>query len=550
MSLQPQVAYLVPEETARVAHAAFPNGQNIYMQMRDRLGSVFDDQQFASLFSSTGQPARSPPRLALATILQFAEGLSDTQAADAVRTRIDWKYALSLELTDPGFDSSVLCEFRSRLIAGGAEHLLFETMLDLFRELHLLKRRGRQRTDSTHVLAAVQSLCRLEFIGETLRAALNSVAVIAPAWLQALAPVSWYDRYSERCDNYRLPDSDTARQALAMTMADDGFLLLRAVYDPVAPPVLATVPAVEVLRQVWIQQLYGPQHIAWRTHQDSPPTSQVICSPYDTEARYGTKRDMHWVGYKAHITETCDDDTPHLITNVTTTSGTTLDMVTAAPIQQHLADHDRLPAVHFMDAGYVDAQLIVTSQAEHEVTVWGPVMLDTSWQARAGQGFAASDFDINWAEHQARCPQGETSTGWKTTVDREGNALVKIGFPATTCASCPVRNLCTRAKTAGRELTVRTEAVHTALQTARRAQTTPEFWKLYNVRAGIEGTLSQAVRRCDLRQARYIGLAKTHLQNILIAAALNLIRVMAWFAGTPFARTRRSRFATLRPITL
>jgi transposase len=225
-------------------------------------------------------------------------------------------------------------------------------------------------------------------------------------------------------------------------------------------------------------------------------------------------------------------------------------MVTAEPILQHLADHDRLPDVHFMDAGYVDAQLIVASREQHQVTVCGPVMLDTSWQARAGQGFAASDFHINWAEHQATCPQGATSTGWKTTVDREGNALVKIAFPTTTCAACPVRHACTRAASAGRELTVRTEALHTTLQAARRDQTTPAFWKLYNVRAGIEGTLSQAVRRCDLRQARYIGLAKTHLQHLMISAALNLIRVIAWFAETPFARTRRSRFAALGPSPL
>src|SRR4051812_7242869 len=101
MSLQPQVVYLIPEETARVAHAAFPKGKNLFMRMRDHLGSIFDDLQFAPLFSFTGQPALSPFRLALVTIMQFAEGLSDQQAADAVRLRIDWKYALGLDLTDP-----------------------------------------------------------------------------------------------------------------------------------------------------------------------------------------------------------------------------------------------------------------------------------------------------------------------------------------------------------------------------------------------------------------------------------------------------------------
>jgi transposase len=548
MSLRPQVAYLVPEETARVAHAAFPTGKNIYLQMRDQLGSIFDDQQFAALFSATGQPALSPHRLALATILQFAEGLSDQQAADAVRTRIDWKYALSLELTDPGFDSSVLCEFRSRLIAGGAEQLLFETMLSLFRDLGLLKRRGRQRTDSTHVLAAVQSLCRLERIGETMRAALNSVAVVAPTWLQQLAPPAWYERYSERCENYRLPSAAPARQALAMTIAADGFTLLRAVYQPDAPACLPSIPAVAVLRQVWLQQFYGPQQVAWRSPADAPPTSQQICSPYDTDARYGSKRELHWIGYKAHLTETCDADAPHVITDVTTTVGTTPDMVMTAPIQAALAAHERLPSVHLMDGGYVDVETLVTSQAQYEVEVVGPVMADTSWQAQAETGFAVGDFTIDWAAEQAICPQGRVSSGWKTHRDRNGNPVVKIAFPAVVCGDCPVREACTRARRDGRELTVRPEALHRTLQTARAAQTTAAFWEVYRVRAGIEGTLSQAVRRCDLRHARYRGLAKTHLQHLLIAAALNVIRVVAWLAETPLARTRRSRFAALAPV--
>jgi len=517
------------------------------MRMRDPLGTIFDDQDFAPLFSTTGQPAVSPYRLALTTIMQFAEGLSDQQAADAVRTRIDWKYALSLELTDAGFDSSVLSEFRTRLLAGGAEQMLFETLLTLLREQGLLKRRGRQRTDSTHVLAAVQALNRLELVGETMRAALNSLAVVAPAWLRSIAPPEWFDRYGARCEEYRLPDAASQRQSLGQTIGADGFLLLQAVYAPDAPACLASVPAVEVLRQVWLQQYYGPQRIVWRTQVDSPPTAHIICSPYDLDARYGTKRDTTWIGYKVHVTETCDLDAPQLITNVMTTSATTLDVTTTPAIQQRLADHDRLPSIHLMDGGYIDAEHLVTSQTKHQVTLCGPVMPDTSWQARAGRGYAASAFRVDWAAQRATCPQGTASTGWKTSKDRNGNAVVKIAFPARTCASCPTRRECTRAKTAGRELTVRTEATHMALEAARKQQAMAAFWQTYAARAGIEGTLSQGIRRCDLRQARYIGTAKTRLQHLLIATALNLIRAVHWLLETPRATTRISRFAALAP---
>jgi transposase len=254
MSLQAPLFYLIPEETVRVAQAAFPKG-NPYMRMRDTFGPIYTNPEFAALFSSTGQPAEAPAHLALITIMQFAEGLSDGQAADAVRGRIDWKYALALDLTDPGFDSSVLCEFRKRLIAGNAELLLFETMLTLFRQQGLIKAKGRARTDSTHVLAAIHVLNRLECVGETLRQALNRLAAAAPEWLQSWVPAAWFDRYSRPFAEYRLPADKPKRYALAEQIGADGMELLLAVYAPIAPAALREVPAVQLLRQVWVQQV-------------------------------------------------------------------------------------------------------------------------------------------------------------------------------------------------------------------------------------------------------------------------------------------------------
>jgi transposase len=154
--LRPQAIEPVPAETRRVAHAAFPKGHR-YLRLADELGALFTDTLFTNLFPTHGQPALAPWRLALVTILQFALGLSDRQAADAVRSRIDWKYVLRLELTDPGFDASVLCECRTRLLEGDADALLFETLLTWCQERGLVKAGGRQRSDSTHVLAAVRA---------------------------------------------------------------------------------------------------------------------------------------------------------------------------------------------------------------------------------------------------------------------------------------------------------------------------------------------------------------------------------------------------------
>ena len=161
-----------PAETARVARAIFPDG-NLVMRIYDELGLLFQDRDFADLFPIQGQPAEAPLRLALVTLLQFMEGLTDRQAADAVRTRIDWKYLLCLELTDPGFDHSVLSEYRTRLLAHGAERRLFDTILTYASEHDYVKAGGRQHSDSTHVLGAMHVLSRMEVAGETLRHTLN-----------------------------------------------------------------------------------------------------------------------------------------------------------------------------------------------------------------------------------------------------------------------------------------------------------------------------------------------------------------------------------------
>src|SRR3954449_2508363 len=225
MSLQPRPTPPVPDETARVAHAAFPKG-NPYLRLRDELGTLFGDTDFADLYPRRGQPALSPWRLALVTVLQFREDLSDRRAADAVRARIDWKYLLGLELTDPRFDASVLSEFRSRLLAGDAEERLLERLLARCQALGLLKARGRQRTDATHVLTSVRVLNRLELLAESLRAALNELAAEAPEWLGEVAPASWYERYPRRIEDSRLPQKAEEREAYARTVGEDGFHLL------------------------------------------------------------------------------------------------------------------------------------------------------------------------------------------------------------------------------------------------------------------------------------------------------------------------------------
>jgi transposase len=544
MSLQPGLIAPVPENTAQVARAAFPDGHP-YLQLRDQLGTLFTDADFADLYPRRGQPALAPWRLALVTVLQFREDLSDRRAADAVRARIDWKYLLGLELTDPGFDDSVLCEFRSRLLAGGGEGLLLDQLLDRCKALGLLKAGGRQRTDSTHVLARVRATVRLECALEALRHALNSLAVAAPDWLRDHSPADWVDRYGRRCDESRLPSAEAERRAFACQVGQDGHALLAAAYGPGSPSWLAEVPAVETLRRVWLQQFaIDAGRVNWRTEAEGiPPASQFISSPYDVEARYGKKRSTSWVGYKVHLTETCEDDAPHLIVHVATTPAPVADGEVTPAVHEALRRSDLLSGKHIADTAYVDAELLVDSRQQYGVDLIGPTRPDYRWQSRAGEGFAASDFTIDWDQQQATCPEGRTSLSWSPAVDRGHNDVIKIKFSAKDCGACPARSRCTEAKR--RSITVRPREQYEALHAARSREASEEYRSDYKRRAGIEGTISQGVRTCGLRRSRYIGEAKAHLQHIATAAAINVSRIADWLAEKPREVTRTSAFARL-----
>ena len=547
MSLPPEAAGPVPEETARVAHAAFPRG-NAWIALRNAVGPIYEDRNCATLFARRGRPAEAPWRLALVTVMQFAEGLSDRQAAEAVRARIDWKYALGLELTDPGFDFSVLSEFRGRLIEGTAEQTLLEQLLTACREHGWLKARGRQRTDSTHVLGALRVLNRLERVAETLRAALNVLATAAPTWLRSIAPPEWHERYDRRIEDYRLPRGREARLAYAATVGGDGQRLLAALTAPTAPEALAQLPAVEVLRRGWQAEFtVGEGHLQLRDPKELPAAADQIESPYEPEARYGTKRSLHWVGYKVHLTETCDHECPHLLTRVETTVAPVSDIHPLATIHHGLAQSELLPAQHLVDAGYVRAHNLVEAREHYQVDVVGPIPADHQWQAKAKTGFDVSRFAVDWDAQVVRCPRGRPSVRWTETPTARGRTMTRVAFAAADCTTCPVRPQCTRARTPARSLLLQPRAEHEVIQAARRRQQTAEYATTYAQRAGVEGTLSQGVRAFGLRHARYRGLARTHLQHVATAAALNVDRLVNWLDELPRAQTRRSRFAALDP---
>ena len=531
MSMWPRKSYEIPVQTVQVAHTAFPKG-TLAIRVRDAVGEVFSDAQFGDLFGARGHPALSPARLVMVTVLQYSEGLSDRQAADAVRGRLDWKYCLGLELTDPGFDASVLSEFRARLVAGHADERLLGRMLEVLRERGLLAGGGRQRTDSTHVLAAVRALSNLELVVETMRAALEALAVAAPDWLAGIVEDDWWERYEQRASDYRLPRAEAAREEQSLQVGKDGFRLLEAIWSPAAPYWLRQMPAADVLRRVWVQRFLRTGTVVQRrTKGDEPPGALRIGSPYDTQARYGHKRGHGWFGYKAHVTEVCTPGRPQVIVHVATTEASLADVETVADRHTGLAEEGLTPAEHLADAGYISVGHILTAAAEHNIALVGPLPSDSHWQARDPDAYDLSHFTVDWDARQVTCPQGKTARAWRNDVSRDGLPVIHVAFPPTGCFRCPDRPRCTKANAVGRSLTLRPRAQYEAQHRIRAEQTTDTWKKLYAQRSGVEGAIAQASRRSNIHQARYRGLDRIHLQHTLTALALNIVRVDAWLNG-------------------
>ena len=589
--MQP-AAWPEPDPQIAAAIAAKYRGKRprpLAVLIRDHLGQWLEDEAFAAAFGTRGKPGWSPSRLALVTVLQRAENLPDRQAAEAVRTRIDWQYLLGLPFDDPGFDPAVLVEFRARVAEAGLEQVVLDALLERLVSAGLVKAGGKQRTDSTHVIAAVAALNRLELAGESVRAALEALAAAHPDWLEQRVCVSDFARrYGAPMTSWHPPASQAKRDELAIAYARDGYALLEAVYDGSAPAWLRELPAIDVLRRVLVQNYTraitadGREVVKRREKEPEgdglPPGHLRIASPYDLDARWGVKREESWLGCKLHVTETCDDPPPcscrpdrpaswpggdepggsraggrehdkgcaqaafpNLLTNVATTDATVTGNQMTGVIHDDLAAKNLAPGRHYLDSGYLSAAVVVSALTTWGIALIGPLLADTSAQARAGAGYARADFTIDHDARTVTCPQGKTSASWTPCTQRGKDAIVAT-FSAGDCGPCPARPLCTTGRR--RQLTVLPRDLAQAQAAARAAQTTIPFQADYARRAGVEGTMHQAASH-GARRARYRGLPKTRLDHAYMAVALNLLRLHAYWSGTPLDRRRTSHLARL-----
>jgi transposase len=504
--------------------------------MGDEVGPIFTATAFTPLFAVRGRPADAPWRLALGTI---------RHAADAVRRRIDWTYARGLERTDPGFDSTVLGELRARLVVGQAAAQLLDALLERCRDRQLLNRHGRQRTDSPHGLGAIRAVNRVGCVAETMRHALNRLAGVAPGWVRAPSRPHGRERYGPRVHDDRVPKGEASHQAYAHAVGVAGYPWRDAVDAEETPRCLREVPAVATLRRLWMQPCYRSQAgVRWRTAADGlPPAARMISSPDDLDAPSAKQDTTSWGGDTVHVTETCEPEQPPLITHGESTAGPVAEAAVMKAMHEQWQAKQWWPRRHLVDTGDLDAERLVTTQRDDGVAWWGPTRPDATWQARAGPGFEASPGEINWEQQQAIGPMGPARLRWTPTTDRLHNQVIKLNCSQRDGQACASRLNCTRAKR--RTITVRPQAPSLRLQAARQRDQRAADQSEYAKRAGIEGTISQAVRACGVRRTRSRDAATTHLQHVLTAAAINCVRVGLWLAGDRPAKTRLARFQAL-----
>src|SRR5256885_2125184 len=338
-------------------------------------------------------------------------------------------------------------------------------------------------------------------------ATLNELATVAPAWLQAMAPLAWYERYGKRIEDTRLPQGQASRDAYAQMVGEDGFALLDALEATETPEHLRELPLITTLRQTWqrhyeraIGEGTAQDHpalssVRFKRNHELPPAAEGIESPYDPEARYRQKCDTQWTGYMVHVSETCEPTAPHLLTQVHTTTAAVYEAQCTTPIHEALSEKDLAPLEHFVDGAYISADVLVVSQDDHGITLRGPTRPIQGWQAHTDGAYDLSQFTVDWEQRQAHCPQGKVATVWREYVDRKGKPYTIVRFSLQDCGPCPARPLCFRTTETGRRLHLPSQERFEAVQAARAWYASEEGRQRYQCRAGVEGTLSQGVDR-------------------------------------------------------
>jgi transposase len=510
----------MPRETERIGQLLLGK-ESPYRLIGDKLFETLSEQEFADLYPSEGQPGLSPVILAFVTVFQFIEKLPDRQAAESLRMRLDWKYALHLPLEYEGFHYSVLSEFRDRLLAGKAEGRVFERLVAQIRAMGLIKERGKQRSDSIAMLTKVRWLSRLEVVVETLRLAVTSLVKVDREWSEEVLPPSWEDKYGERFVMQRYTEKEW--KEYEANIGNDGQWLLKRLVEGGAPADLQELAEVKLMQTVWAQQFReAAGQMVFKELKTYDGRTQIV-TPHDPEAHYSRKRHSEWIGSKVQVTDTDDEGYPHIITDIVSTDSNLTDYEALPEIQERVEQRHCKPGEHYVDAGYMSG-FNLTHSLNSDINLIGPLASAVTAQDLITDGITQAQFQIDTENKTVTCPQGHQANA--PVQVKQG---LRFQFPTQVCAKCPVRSLCCAGKE-GR--TIRISDHRDLMQLARARQKTQTFKQDYaKHRSGVEGSLSALTRGNGMRMSRYLGQKKRNLQAIFTGCAANLQRTAQWLAG-------------------
>jgi transposase len=517
MSLQMNWNTEIPNDAAEVGREILTQ-DDPYRLVGEGVNDFLSLKDFADLYSELGRSAICPIILSLITVFQFLENIPDRAAARWAVSRIDWKYALHLPLTWSGFHFSSLSNFRQRLLEHNAEWLIFEKVLEWVRSLGFLKKYGKQRSDSTHLLGSVERLSRLELVWETLRVTLRAIEAAMPEWYQEIIPAAFHEAYVERQSDWRL--SKAEMKAEMQKAGRDGFWLLDHLNDG-APPSILELAEIETLRTVWNQQFErrpDTQKVKVLPPPGEGKGKDLIVTPHDPDARWSEKRGKDWVGYKLQVTETAEDEAAvQFITDIDVVPANEDDSEAVDEIQHRLITRDLKPDEHYVDKGYVSGPNMAHS-ADRDIELVGPALADTS---RKPEGYKQSDFEIDFEKQEVTCPEGKTCEQWYERPQPDGHVGAEVQFRGQ-CEGCPARDQCAPGKS-GRTLSI--SPYYQELNQRRAEQETEAFKEKMKRRPAVEGTISELTRKHGARRARYRGTSKERLQASFMGAAVNLKRL-------------------------
>ncbi len=512
MSLKQAFPKEIPARTRDAVEAMLP-ADSVCRLLGEKAEEIIDESALAAMYHQTGRGGINPVLLCFVLVLQFMDKLPDRRTAEMVKVRMDWKYALRQELNWPGFDYSSLCNFRKRLYAHGQEYLMFEQVLAYLSRSGYVKSK-RQRTDATHVLAAVERLSRLELVWETLRLALDALINADAKWVCQVLPVSFVKFNSQKRSEFRLSPAQTKEALLAA--GQDGFWLLSQIAQH-GQAAWQDLPEIITLSQVLSQQFDqgdedGESGLKAKANIDAK--GDVITSPHEPSVRYSRKgKETAWLGYKAQVTETVDGAFP-VITDIGIHSANEADGKALEEILKRLAQRGLLPEKQYVDQAYCNGKTLQDSE-QKGLDLRGFI----GSNSRKPVGFRLQDFDVDVERRQARCPAGKKATVFNPSSQHDVAWNVRFGKQ---CQRCPFNSLCTTEKR-GRSLEI--SPYHQQLTKRRREQTSAGFVKEMHARARIESTIGELTRRHGLRQNRYRGQKKATLQAAFTATAVNLKRL-------------------------